>query len=122
PFVLVPLKDVQSLARARVDAAAWRQVMGDAWARELFLFVTAVDGSGAVDAGGPPQGIRARMFAPGLGISEDPATGAACAALAGALGHLEAAAGAGAGSLKWTVHQGVEMGRPSQIHIEAVID
>jgi trans-2,3-dihydro-3-hydroxyanthranilate isomerase len=60
--------------------------------------------------------IRARMFAPTLGVPEDPATGSAAAALAGYLADRENTAG---GRLRWVVEQGFEMGRPSLIHIEA---
>lgn len=64
-----------------------------------------------------PLGIgrrRARMFAPLSGIVEDPATGAANIALAGLLLHL-----AGGSALLLEVEQGIEMGRPSQLHLAA---
>jgi trans-2,3-dihydro-3-hydroxyanthranilate isomerase len=58
------------------------------------------------------------MFAPEFGIAEDPATGSAAAAFAGYLarrsGHKE-------GTLRWTIEQGFEMGRPSIIYLEADI-
>ena len=55
--------------------------------------------------------IRARMFAPGLGIGEDPATGSACAALAGFLALRSETRD---GTLHWTVDQGVENGKTEQ--------
>jgi trans-2,3-dihydro-3-hydroxyanthranilate isomerase len=55
------------------------------------------------------------MFAPGINIAEDPATGSACAALGGYLGDRAP----GDGSLRWVVEQGFEMGRPSLIELEA---
>jgi trans-2,3-dihydro-3-hydroxyanthranilate isomerase len=55
---------------------------------------------------------RARMFAPGLGVPEDPATGGAAAAFAGWL----AARGAEPTATTRIV-QGVEMGRPSEIEL-----
>ena len=57
--------------------------------------------------------IRARMFAPLDGIPEDPATGSAAAALAAFLGQLEGQ------SAQFSITQGVEMGRPSLIEVEA---
>jgi PhzF family phenazine biosynthesis protein len=45
------------------------------------MFVFSADDWSTIEGGH----IRARMFAPGLGIGEDPATGSACAALAGFL-------------------------------------
>src|SRR5262249_20814471 len=60
--------------------------------------------------------IRARMFTQEVALIEDPATGSAAAALAGSLAkrswHKE-------GSLKWTIEQGFEMGRPSLLYVEA---
>ena len=54
--------------------------------------------------------IQTRMYAPGMGIAEDPATGSANCALAGYLAHLD---GLQDGELNWSIAQGVEMGRPS---------
>ena len=50
-----------------------------------------------------------------MNVIEDPATGSACACLAGYL----AARTPRDGTLRWVVEQGFEMGRPSIIHIEA---
>ena len=55
------------------------------------------------------------MFAPEMGIVEDPATGAAAAALAG---YLAAAQPPGNGTLRWVVDQGMEMGRTSRLYVE----
>ena len=58
--------------------------------------------------------FHARMFAPGLGVPEDPATGSAAAAFAGLLarfGHLAD------GLHEFAIEQGYEMGRPSLIRL-----
>jgi len=55
------------------------------------------------------------MFAPLLGVSEDPATGSAAAAFAGYVGARSSTAD---GTVSFTVHQGVEMGRPSRLDVE----
>ncbi len=55
--------------------------------------------------------VKARFFAPALGIDEDPATGSAAVALAAAH-HFE---GAADGDL--TIHQGAEIGFPSTIRV-----
>lgn len=57
-------------------------------------------------------GVKARFFAPWLGVVEDPGTGSACAGLGLYLG-------ARAGELAVEVTQGVEIGRPSSIFVEA---
>jgi trans-2,3-dihydro-3-hydroxyanthranilate isomerase len=61
---------------------------------------------------------RARMFSPTAGIPEDPATGSASAILAA---QLLTAGALGEGESRLTLHQGVEMGRPSEIGLTAVV-
>jgi trans-2,3-dihydro-3-hydroxyanthranilate isomerase len=56
------------------------------------------------------------MFAPGIGVAEDPATGSAAAALAGYLAVRDPRF---EGTLRWVVEQGFEMGRPSILEVEA---
>ncbi|MGI8508737.1 MAG: PhzF family phenazine biosynthesis protein [Gemmatimonadaceae bacterium] len=111
PFLLVPLRSRQCVSRAKLRREAWENVLSSAWAREIFLF----DGS-AIERRTP---IRARMFAPSLGIGEDPATGSAAAALAAYLAMRNDSANA---RLDWVVEQGVEMGRPSVLRLSADID
>ncbi|RPH69869.1 MAG: PhzF family phenazine biosynthesis protein, partial [Hyphomicrobiales bacterium] len=60
--------------------------------------------------------FRARMYSPTAGIPEDPATGSATAILARQLLSAEALAD---GKHAWTLEQGYEMGRPSDLHLEA---
>jgi trans-2,3-dihydro-3-hydroxyanthranilate isomerase len=67
------------------------------------------------DALQPGVDIHARVFVPGLAVPEDPATGSAAAALGGYLAARESAADA---KLQYVMEQGVEMGRPSILHIE----
>jgi trans-2,3-dihydro-3-hydroxyanthranilate isomerase len=55
---------------------------------------------------------------PGMGIAEDPATGSAAAAFAGALMQFEPL---GDGEHSFVIEQGYEMGRPSQIELQIVI-
>ena len=63
----------------------------------------------------PGSDLHARMFAPKLGIVEDPATGSAVSALGGYLGVRDERAD---GTLRWVVEQGFEMGRPSLLELE----
>ncbi|HZF26101.1 MAG TPA: PhzF family phenazine biosynthesis protein [Steroidobacteraceae bacterium] len=107
PFLFVPVRDRGVLARAAPDTARWRAALGDYWAREVFVFCR--------DPELPGSNLRARMFAPEAGITEDPATGGACAALGGYLGVRATIAD---GTLHWVVEQGFEMKRPSLLHIE----
>jgi trans-2,3-dihydro-3-hydroxyanthranilate isomerase len=109
PFLFIPIKKPEMLSWVKVDIQKWEQGLRDYWA-EMFVFST--DEWSNIFEGGH---IRARMFAPGLGVVEDPATGSACAALAG---FLALRAETRDGTLRWTVDQGVEMGRPSRLELE----
>ncbi len=109
PFLIVPLRDHAALAAARVDLARWERRLAGTWAPQLYL----ISASGAE---APKADFRARCFVPGLSVLEDPATGSAGAALAG---YLALHSGAAAGTLRWSVEQGIEMRRPSLLHLEA---
>ena len=62
----------------------------------------------------PGHDFHARMFAPGLGVPEDPATGSAAAAFAGLLATQGRYAD---GDHTVTIEQGYEMGRPSLMEL-----
>ena len=118
PFLFVPVRDRAALARVRLARDAWRATLADSWAPQLYVFTP--DGGG--DAAGATS-FRARMFAPGHGIEEDPATGGAAVAFAGYLARWSGALDAGkSGTLRWRVEQGVEMGRPSVLRVEAELE
>jgi trans-2,3-dihydro-3-hydroxyanthranilate isomerase len=114
PYLFIPLKKPEMLSWVKVDVAKWEQSLRDYWAPEMFVFSTD-DWSNIFEGGH----IRARMFAPGLGIGEDPATGSACAALAGFLGLRSETRN---GTVRWSVDQGVEMGRPSRLELEVDLE
>jgi trans-2,3-dihydro-3-hydroxyanthranilate isomerase len=108
PFTFIPLRDRKALGRARLDVAEWQRLLKDFWAPHVYCL--------ALDPELEGSDLRARMFAPAMGIEEDPATGAAAAALAGYLGSRAAQPN---GALHWVVEQGFEMGRPSLLEVEA---
>ena len=56
------------------------------------------------------------MWAPALGVEEDPATGSACAALVGAMASKPEFGGM---AYRLSIQQGVSMGRRSAIETEA---
>lgn len=114
PFLMVPVRNAEALARAKVQAQVFSE-MSQSWQiPEMYLITqdswAANKGDALAD-----EIVRARMFAPGLGIPEDPATGSAAASLAG---FLTPRADPGDSSLHWTIFQGVEMGRPSKLELE----
>lgn len=110
PFLFIPVKTAETLSWVKVDQARWEEILRGYWAPEMFVF-SADDWSSVFEGGH----LRARMFAPGMGIGEDPATGSACAALAGFLALRSETRD---GTLRWIVDQGVEMGRPSRLELE----
>jgi trans-2,3-dihydro-3-hydroxyanthranilate isomerase len=61
--------------------------------------------------------VRARVFAPSVGVNEDPATGSACGPLGA---HLTRTGRVPAGAM--TIRQGVELGRPSELTVELTPD
>jgi trans-2,3-dihydro-3-hydroxyanthranilate isomerase len=107
PFLFVSVRDRRALARVRMNVPAWERHLANAWGPHVYVVTDDADGGAS---------LRARMFAPAMGIAEDPATGGAVTALAGLLAARDAN---GDGTLRWVVEQGVEMGRPSRLHVEA---
>lgn len=107
PFLFVPLKDRDAVKRSRIRVEQWERTLGRAWASMIMVFSRDPEREGS--------DIRARMYAPGISVPEDPATGSACAALGGYLAARDARQD---GTLRWVVEQGFEMGRPSIIQVE----
>lgn len=112
-FTFVPLASRDALDRARLDEAGLARLFPqDAFAEADALYLYALD----------PEGLgrryQARMFAPRLGVREDPATGSAAAAFAGVLMQHEPL---GEGEHDVLIRQGVAMGRPSAIGLQLVI-
>ncbi len=100
-FLYVPVAGLDALARARPMEPGWSGQMQAAGVDSMYLYTAGQDCD-----------YRARMFSPTAGIPEDPATGSASAILAA---QLLAAGAVGDGETRLILHQGVEMGRPSQI-------
>jgi trans-2,3-dihydro-3-hydroxyanthranilate isomerase len=109
PFLFLPVRDREAIARVKLRTDLWEKLLSGWWAKSVFLFSTDTVSKGAQ--------LHARMFAPAMGIAEDPATGGAAAALAGFLHDQEPCDG----RHRWWIDQGFEMGRPSRIELEADI-
>jgi trans-2,3-dihydro-3-hydroxyanthranilate isomerase len=108
PFLVVPLRDRDTVDRAVSDAAAFRRLSASL-GQELAIFLFAML---------PPASeatVYSRMFAPDLGIIEDPATGAATGPLGCYL--VEHGLVGGPSQASMISLQGVVMGRRSQLHI-----
>lgn len=101
-FLYVPVTGLAALAKARPIEPGWSEAMAAARVDSAYLYVAT------------PDGLRARMFSPGTGIPEDPATGSATAILAG---QLLANGALPEGTTTLHLRQGVEMGRPSDLRL-----
>jgi trans-2,3-dihydro-3-hydroxyanthranilate isomerase len=106
PFLLIPLRSLDALAKSRVRVDRWESTLKRFWAPMMFL--------AARDEEHGPHHWRARMYAPGINVPEDPATGSAVAAFGGWLAMKDPKAD---GAFAWTVDQGIEMGRPSHLTV-----
>jgi trans-2,3-dihydro-3-hydroxyanthranilate isomerase len=111
PCAFVPVAGLATIARARPDPAAFERVFCGVESPVVYLYTK--------DTVEPGHAFHARMFAPSLGIAEDPATGSAAAALAGVLARFAPPAD---GCHTYVVEQGFEMGRPSTITISLTMD
>lgn len=107
PFLLVPVRSGDAVRRARVRADLWERSLAGTTGSEMMVFALG---------SAPGADVHARVFVPGLSVPEDPATGSANAALGG---YLAARTPRDGTTLRWTVAQGLEMGRPSRLEVEA---
>jgi trans-2,3-dihydro-3-hydroxyanthranilate isomerase len=108
PQLIVPAQGLKDLEAIELDLVAMRKVF-QTMETDCFMIFTR-------QTTHPNSTVHARMFAPLLGVPEDPATGSASGALGAYLvrhGVLKASPTA-----HLIVEQGYEMGRPSTIYVE----
>ena len=108
PFLFVPVRDLQAMRSIRFRQDVSERVLRDFETSNVFVFTREVETERAT--------VHSRMFAPALGVAEDPATGIA----SGPLGCYLVRHDLVAWDQKVEIisEQGIEMGRPSIIHIE----
>ena len=109
-FFYVPVKTRAALEKS--------QVREPYWSKFIKPLGNTVDAAYIYTRGGdgPNASFRARMYSPTGGIPEDPATGSATALLAAQLLKAESL---NDGTHHWQLEQGYEMGRPSDLRLEA---
>lgn len=113
PYVLVPVTGLDAAGRASLDTRTWVELTGPAEALSPGAFVYCRETVGHGNS------FHARMLAGHLGIPEDPATGSAAAAFAGAITRFDRPAD---GVWRYAIEQGIEMGRPSLIRLELDVE
>ena len=99
--LMVPAASVSAVRHAQADLRALTHLLQEVGADGYYLFALT------------DEGAKARLFAPDLGIMEDPATGSAAGPLAAYL------AKRGVHTDPLLVRQGEEIGRPSVLHAHA---
>ena len=107
-FTFVPVRNLATIADAWPKLEGWDAVFGG---EPVYVYTR--------DTVGVARQFHARMFAPDLGIMEDPATGGAAPAFAGAVDRFDALT---PGTHNLIIEQGFEMGRPSLIGLELDIE
>jgi trans-2,3-dihydro-3-hydroxyanthranilate isomerase len=109
PFALVHVTNLEAVKNAKPNIAAFEYCNEHyGYPEEPVCIMIYYQSESGV--------VHARMFGPLAGIYEDPATGSAAAALAGLLASQDQRMDA---NIKYEISQGVEMGRPSEIFLEA---
>jgi len=105
-FTMVPLRSLAAMAKVKPNLATYDATFGRDGRALAYVFCAETAEQG--------HHFHTRMFAPKLGIAEDPATGSAAAAFPGLL----AAQGPYKdGDHAVLIEQGYEMGRPSLIEL-----
>jgi trans-2,3-dihydro-3-hydroxyanthranilate isomerase len=114
PFLFVPLA-----TRRAVDNAASSFERIDAFFRTAGLEASGVF-LFSPERGGDKATVYSRMFAPDVGVAEDPATGSASGPLGCYLVRHKVVSPANAGAILNL--QGVKMGRPSHVHVSIGVE
>jgi PhzF family phenazine biosynthesis protein len=104
--LMVPLRDIEALDRATADKGKLAGLSAEFGFEGVYCFVLSEEESSYI--------AQARFFNPGIGITEDPATGSAAGPLAGFLHHK----GLIEKDTEYQVLQGGKMGRPSVLKLK----
>lgn len=112
PQLMVPVRSLRSIERLELDPMAAQALLNR---EEIGSDCMMVFSTQCVD---DHNAAHARMFAPGLGVVEDPATGSAAGALGAWLVRHRLVGDRERDPVRMVIEQGYEMGRPSSIHVE----
>ena len=110
PFLFVPVKSLQAMRALRFRLDVWERILRDFAAPHVFVFTQEVMR--------PASTVHSRMFAPAMGIAEDPATGAASGPLGCYLVRHGLVQPTAMGISQMVSEQGFELGRPSLVQVK----
>lgn len=108
PFMIVPLKTLESVKKARTNRDVFFGLIAGTEAKAPLIFCP--------ETYNPRNDLNCRVFVDYYGISEDPATGSANGCLAG---YLVKHRYFGRTRINVRVEQGYEIGRPSLLYLKA---
>ncbi|MGM0581075.1 MAG: PhzF family phenazine biosynthesis protein [Bacteroidota bacterium] len=108
PFLIIPIKTLKSVQKLKLNTELFNEILDE-------IFITGVMAF-TMETQNPEHITHSRMFAPHIGVAEDPATGSAHGPLASYL-HNYNMADLSELSIG---EQGYELGRPSQVKMKIV--
>lgn len=109
-FAFIPVTTMEALAKARVNGEHWTAAFEEQGLVGAYLYTRQCAHTGSA--------FHARMFAPGVGVPEDPATGSAAVCLAGVVHQFDDLPD---GVHRRVIEQGFEMGRPGYITLALTV-
>lgn len=110
PFLYIPIKSLDAIRQIRLRLDLWEQHLKNFDTSHVFVFTPETKRSNST--------VHSRMFAPTLGIVEDPATGIAC----GPLGAYLVTYGLASADHTIISEQGFEINRPSIVYINVTVE
>lgn len=113
PYLFVPITSLSALQRAQPNATLILNTLEGQPSRNILIFSTEVVNK--------DSDVHVRMFAPAVGVIEDPATGSAAGPLAAYLEYYNVLARKTKGT-RIIIEQGYEIKRPSQLVAEVIGD
>jgi trans-2,3-dihydro-3-hydroxyanthranilate isomerase len=107
PYLIVPIVGLEAMQRIRFRQDIWERVLRRTPHPHVYAFT--------LECRYPGSTVHSRMFAPSLGVSEDPATATAAGPVAAYLAHYDVLSPEPRVGL--VCEQGIEINRPSFIHV-----
>lgn len=110
-FAYIPVTGLEAIERAGINASLWRVIFPENEVDGVYLYTRRCVHKAS--------SFHARMFAPQLGVPEDPATGSAAVGFAGVVNEFDDLP---EGSHKRVIEQGYEIARPSRIVLTLIVE